>query len=214
MSVRTKPGAIGELGPSQKKTAIFGIWVKSRDGRHRISVYSLSAGAGQYKIWMKLPLIRPFIIEKRMRERVVDMNMLQKLKKNKKGFTLVELLVVLVILAILAAAIIPSMMGFIDKAKEESAAAECRSVILAADVHMNELYGTNQLTGATYTFTATDITKVSDIAALPGDIKSVILTKDTDNHYYVSAAQYEASSGKTYNYADADGKSGTWTIAS
>ena len=42
------------------------------------------------------------------------------LKRNsRKGFTLVELLVVLVILAILAAAIIPSMMGFIDRAKQE-----------------------------------------------------------------------------------------------
>ena len=41
---------------------------------------------------------------------------------------------VLVILAILAAAIIPSMMGFIDRAKQESVAAEQRSVLLAAQV--------------------------------------------------------------------------------
>lgn len=38
---------------------------------------------------------------------------------NKKGFTLVELLVVLVILAILAAAVIPSMFGFIDESKKK-----------------------------------------------------------------------------------------------
>lgn len=37
-------------------------------------------------------------------------------KKN-KGFTLVEVIVVLVILAVLAAVMVPSMTGWIDKAK-------------------------------------------------------------------------------------------------
>ena len=35
---------------------------------------------------------------------------------HKKGFTLVEVIVVLVILAILAAILVPSMVGWIDKA--------------------------------------------------------------------------------------------------
>ena len=38
--------------------------------------------------------------------------------KEKKGFTLVELIVVLVILAILAALLIPALIKYIDKAKE------------------------------------------------------------------------------------------------
>lgn len=41
-------------------------------------------------------------------------------RKTKKGFTLVEVIVVLVILAILAAILIPSMVGWIGKADEES----------------------------------------------------------------------------------------------
>lgn len=41
-------------------------------------------------------------------------------QKDKKGFTLVEVIVVLVILAILAAILIPSMVGWIDKADEKS----------------------------------------------------------------------------------------------
>ena len=38
---------------------------------------------------------------------------------SKKGFTLVELIVVLVILAILAALLIPTLTGYIDRAKEK-----------------------------------------------------------------------------------------------
>ena len=41
-----------------------------------------------------------------------------KLSKNKRGFTLVELIVVLVILAVLAALLVPSLTGYIDKAKQ------------------------------------------------------------------------------------------------
>ena len=39
---------------------------------------------------------------------------------NKKGMTLVEVIVVLVILAILAAVLVPTMIGWIDKANETS----------------------------------------------------------------------------------------------
>ena len=56
-------------------------------------------------------------------------NELQMGKKplSKKGFTLVEIIVVLVILAILAAILIPSMVGYIDKANKKTAVVEARS---------------------------------------------------------------------------------------
>lgn len=63
-------------------------------------------------------------------------------KKNScKGFTLVELIVVLVILALLAAFMIPSMVGWIDKAKNREVLLEGRTLYLAAQTLASEDYG-------------------------------------------------------------------------
>ena len=62
-------------------------------------------------------------------------------KKRIKGFTLVELIVVLVILAILAAIMVPSMIGFIDKAKEKSLVVKARHLITAIQTDVVETYG-------------------------------------------------------------------------
>ena len=62
------------------------------------------------------------------------------LKKNKKGFTLVEVIVVLVILAILAAILIPTMMGWINKANDKTVAAEARAALIAIQTVVTENY--------------------------------------------------------------------------
>ena len=49
-------------------------------------------------------------------------------KSNKKGFTLVEIIVVLVILAILAAIAVPSVLGYVNEAKEERYIQEAHSI--------------------------------------------------------------------------------------
>lgn len=43
---------------------------------------------------------------------------LKSLKKNKKGFTLVELIVVLAIIAIMVAVTVPSMIKYVNKAED------------------------------------------------------------------------------------------------
>lgn len=78
------------------------------------------------------------------------------LKKNKKGFTLVEVIVVLVILAILAAVLIPSLIGYIDKANEKQIISEAREAYTAAQVAISEVYSTKSAdfaTAAKHTYT-------------------------------------------------------------
>ena len=63
---------------------------------------------------------------------------LEALKKDQKGFTLVELIVVLVILAILAALLVPALLGYIDKAKNSKYLEEARSIYTAIQAVQDE----------------------------------------------------------------------------
>ena len=62
------------------------------------------------------------------------------MKKNNKGFTLVELIVVLVILAILAAILVPALLGYIDKARNGQYLEEAHSIYTAVQAYGTEQY--------------------------------------------------------------------------
>jgi type IV pilus assembly protein PilA len=99
---------------------------------------------------------------------------LKKQLKKKKGFTLVEIIVVLIILAILAAIAVPTLIGYIDKAKQQSILSEGRAVQISLTTIGVEAYASktdpatisaqdlvdkvNKLAGTTYV--AADITGV------------------------------------------------------
>lgn len=88
------------------------------------------------------------------------MELLKRIKKNKKGFTLVEIIVVLVILAIIAAFTIPAMLGFVSDANSKAKIAEAREVYVAAQAVATEFTAT--------TGTAVTATELDDVAVFGG----------------------------------------------
>jgi type IV pilus assembly protein PilA len=79
------------------------------------------------------------------------MENVKKLLKKKGGFTLVELIVVLVILAILAAILVPTLLGYINKAQDEKNYSTAQTVRVAAQsVYDDEVgHGTTITSGDT-----------------------------------------------------------------
>lgn len=128
-------------------------------------------------------------------------------KRNQKGFTLVEIIIVLVIIAILAALLVPSMVKWVDKARDQSALVEGRSFLLAANGINSENYtklkGTHD-TGS-YSFSSTLypelLSEVSDLANLADT--ELISVEFTD--FQVTSMTYVASNGSTYIYTPTDG---------
>lgn len=118
--------------------------------------------------------------------------MIAKLRKlrDQKGFTLVELIVVLVILAILAALLVPALTGYIDKANERSATAECRMAVMAAQTIASEKYAQNETDAFTdATKKAANITRIKELAEVPGAIDLTV----ADGH--VTKLVYTPTSG-------------------
>ena len=133
--------------------------------------------------------------------------MLNKLKARKSqlqakgGFTLVELIVVLVILAILAALLVPALTGYIDKAKEKSAVAECRQVVMAAQTLYDEEYAANN-SAPTFDKTNAANIKYSDVTDL-AEVKGTLNLVAGDGKK-ISKAQYE-SGGVKIEYTQTKG---------
>lgn len=63
-----------------------------------------------------------------------------KLRKNKKGFTLIELIVVIAILAILAAIAIPSFIGITDNANQAVNEANASTIAISINAYNNLNY--------------------------------------------------------------------------
>ena len=101
-------------------------------------------------------------------------NLKNKLKNNKKGFTLVEIIVVLVILAVLAAAAIPTMLGFVEDAKGKAEIANARAAYVAAQsIATEEAAGGGTATlisGTVYTISAASGNNVKLDAMLGKDL--------------------------------------------
>lgn len=115
---------------------------------------------------------------------------------RKRGFTLVELIVVLVILAVLAALLVPSLTGYIDKAKKKAVITEARDVWTASQAALSECY-------ALYpeSFTANSANNKSNCR-----FSVCINNKWVDNVGKISNAALDALQKNPKDTVEADGK--------
>ena len=63
------------------------------------------------------------------------MNQIIKLKKKKKGFTLIELVAVVAIMGILATIFVPKITGYMNEAKKTRVMDQARKVVMAVDTY-------------------------------------------------------------------------------
>lgn len=93
--------------------------------------------------------------------------------KNKKGFTLVELIVVIVIILILAAVLVPSLLKYVDRAKQANCRADAATVLsqLQADYAAGQASAQTGVgaVGAGYTVNNIPVTEDATGTAAPND---------------------------------------------
>ena len=104
------------------------------------------------------------------------------MKKNNKGFTLVELIVVLVILAILAAILVPTLLGYIDRARSEKDFSTAQTMRVAAQAAIDQAYGDGNVPGTTNT--ATTIAQMKSAAT--GWTAASGVDESTDKYGYLA----------------------------
>lgn len=95
---------------------------------------------------------------------------------SQDGFTLVEMIVSLAVLAILAAFLIPSLTGYIDKARQQSIIAETRSVVMAAQVVVSEDYGQNSAIANSNTYLTDEVQQeILTLAEASGELSNFVI---------------------------------------
>ncbi len=111
------------------------------------------------------------------------------MRRNKKGFTLIEIIVVIVILAVLMAVAVPSVLKYIDTAQEAPALTECHAIVTAAQKRVIEKYAKNH--DDNVSLDDTDNKWIEDFVNEGGTIQGTITVTNKE----VTRLLYNASNG-------------------
>lgn len=138
------------------------------------------------------------------------MENVKKLLKKKGGFTLVELIVVLVILAILAAILVPTLLGYINKAQEEKNYSTAQTVRVAAQAVYDDEVGHGTTITSGDTIDKDDQTKSGQSVT---DLAGVDTSKVTNYSFKVDDKGQIISGTVTIDGATYTLDSGSWTAS-
>ena len=148
------------------------------------------------------------------------------MKKNNKGFTLVELIVVLVILAILAAILVPTLLGYIDRARSEKDFSTAQTVRVAAQAAIDQAYGEGKFadgssaaSGKTISIDGTPANTVAMTGTISGvtadataDIAATPAKKYIKMTYTLSGVDANKVTAYSFSYTNGIITNGTVTI--
>ena len=129
-------------------------------------------------------------------------------KSTKKGFTLVELIVVLVILAVLAAMLVPALVGYIDRARDEKEYQTAATIYGAAQAIITEKYAKDSsLKGSTLKMAS----KSDPVLKLAGvDAKAVSNFEFSYGDNYIIKGGKVKIGGSTYKLTISDKGVPSW----
>ena len=119
--------------------------------------------------------------------------------KNKKGFTLVEIIVVLVILAILAAIAIPSVIGYVNEAKESRYIQEAHSIYTVVETEVAKYRATDDPSGNT--IDTADNNQLKGIIAKKTELDDVDVERNGNTYkmYWISDDDHRIEATLTKN---------------
>lgn len=117
------------------------------------------------------------------------------LTMKQKGFTLVELIVVLAILAVLSAIMVPSLTGYIDKAKNTQLLSIARSVYTAAQIEVSEAYAR----GPMEVKSATNTTDSPAVGNFPS-IRNIVENSEMKDWGFAGQDYVDYKEGNTVKY--------------